>query len=236
MPVGLTENVKTDNSITAVCESSDKILVKNDGIALLLDASKNREEDGYGINAFLADERIIELDYYMVSDYSVTLPQTLEIILKSNRVGEVLLPMPRFYEEEEIAINAFKIIKEYRTTVRFYKDSDVISAGDVDILVPFRSYDEDALAVTFKWNNKIYSYLSSGILNAVPSSQQLLYVSTGLIFGNFGDKYESSKIIDEFGKSVKSIFVFDDCVNVDTSYHAYEAPKLYYKPKKVYID
>ena len=236
LPIGLTENVKSKDSITAVCDNSDKILVKNGGKVLLFDASKNRDEDAYSLNAFLADERIIELDSYMVSDYSYNLPQALEIILKSNRVNEVLLPMPRIYEEEEIAINSFKVINEYRTTVRFYKDLDIVTLEDIEILVPYRAYDEDALAATFKWNDKMYSYMSSGILSCVPASEELFYLSTGLIFGNFGTNYEHPKIIDEFGKSVKYIFIFDEYINVDVSYHAYEIPKLYYKPEKIYID
>ncbi|MBQ9070263.1 MAG: ComEC/Rec2 family competence protein [Clostridia bacterium] len=233
LPVGLTESKKSDDSLIAFSGESDRIIVRSQGYALLFDASGYDVSEMYKACDALASEKIVDLDYYMVASYSGYLPDSLDVLLRNNAVSNVLLPMPRSYDEEEIAIQVFKTVNNYRTEVAFYEDRKLVNVGDVEILVPFRSYTEDALAVTFKHLDKIYSYLSSGIMEYVPTSEELLYVSDTLIFGNWGEEYTYGKTIDEFGKTLKNVYVFDESINFDTENIIWEKPKFYFSKEKI---
>ena len=214
LPIAFSEANNADDSFIA--ESFDKadfLLIKSDKNSLFLDSSSHKSSDTYNALAFIADEKISEIDYYMIASYSDYLPEGIELLLSRIRVDRIGLPMPESTEEEQIAIDTFKTVNEFRCEISFYEDKNVTYVGKYEILVPFRNSTDKTLAITFKRGDEIYSYLSSGILDTRPRAEELLYVSDAVIFGVSGKTYEEQINIDEYGNHLKKIAVFDEKIN-----------------------
>ncbi len=224
LTVTLSDFSKHDDKFIAVSDKSDRLIVKSDGNTMLFDASLHTRTEAYFSNSVLTDEKITELDYYMVANYSNYLSDSLDIILKNTKVENVLLPLPQNGEEECIAIDCFKTINKYRTKPLFYYDDQITTVGEYEILVPYRAYRDNSFAFTFKRNDKIYSYLSSGILENTPFAEELLYVSDKIVFGDYGTAYTYEYVIDEFDNKLTHVVIFDSKITFDLSYIEHDPP------------
>ena len=235
LTVSLTEISKQDDKFTAVSDKSDRIIIRTDGNTLLFDASLHTRTEAYFSNSVLSDEKITELDYYMVANYSNYLSDSLDIVLRNTMVKNVLLPIPQNGDEEQIAIDCFKAINKYRTTPLFYYDDQITIVGEYEILVPYRAYCDNSFAFTFKNGDKIFSYLSSGILENTPFAEELLYVSEKIIFGDYGTAYTYEYVLDEFDNKLTEVVIFDSKISFDLNYIEHDPPNIIESKRKVIL-
>ena len=157
----------------------------------------------------MTSEKVTSIEYYVIAGYSDYLPVGIETVLSKIKVSEIKLPLPENKHEEEIAIEIFKMLNNFRAEASFYEDDSLMILGEYEILVPYRNSLDGTLAITFKRNNEIFSYLSSGALEVLPNCYELLYVSDYLIFGDYGRSYDDYVKIDEYGTKLKKVVIFD---------------------------
>ena len=235
LSIGLTELAKDDDVFVCYNDASERILIRSKGESMLYDASQHRKSDGYINNRILSDERITELDFYMLANYTDFVPDSIDVILTSLKVDTVLLPIPRNKNEDDIALKALNVAEKFRTKLSFYGDMEILNFGEYKILTPFRTDGETSFATTFNHSDKmLYTYFSSGILEYCPESEELLNVSDTVIFGDYGTAYSNSKIVDEFSYKLKTVIIFDDNMYFDVQYSEGMPPKILY-PKEKHI-
>ena len=221
------------DEFTVYSDESEIILIKDSETCALVSISSHKKSDGYASRNILLDENIVDLDEYIIINYSKYLVDEIETVLTSVKVSSIKIPMPKNEEEENILIEAVGALNDFRVDITLYDDSEYLRLGDYGIFVPFRSLDENSFAVCFEKNNKIISYLSSGALDNCKYSEELLYISDTIIFGDYGKSYEKSKIIYDLGEEVSKIIVFDDKILFDLDYYEYKLPTIIYDKSKV---
>lgn len=226
LPVGMTKQAENQNAVIFTSEKYDEIIVKNDGSVALIDISNSSKSSAYANNSLLVEEKIVELDYYVVVNYYSSLSDNIEKVLTNNYVKEIKLPVPRSDEEHEIAKKAFNAVKEYRTECTFYKDSEGFTICGYDILVPYRI--ENMAAILLSRGGEIYTYISKGLLEYETESEMLLYVSDYIVFGNYGKAYTEIKTVDEYDKKLKAAVSFDARIKFEVSEYL---PVSLYLPK-----
>lgn len=235
LTVSMTEIEKNNDKFVAFSDSGDRIVIKSDGKTLLFDSSNHRSGDAYYTNSILYAEKITELDCYFIANYSNYLQDTLNIVLKNTKIKNLLLPLPESDDEENIAIECFKVINNYRTKVEFYDRENVTKFSEYEILGYIKAFLDNSYAFTFKRDNEIYSYMSSGILENTPYAEQLLFVSDKIVFGDYGVAYSKDFVIDEFDKKLKQIIIFDKKVSFDFTYIDWPAPEVVNSRKTVVL-
>lgn len=217
LSIAVGEIAKQDDKIIYFGEESDRILIKSEGKSALLDISAHKKAEGYLNNSLLSSVGIVELDTYIIANYSEYIIESAEVLLSNVLVKEIMLPMPTEFDEEQQAIELFRALDDYRTKILFYEDKSVIQIGCCDVCIPFRGVDEDCLALTLKVDDKIYSYLSSGVMEDVPDSEELIYVSSAMVFGIWGKKYTSPHMIDDYPQRLERVLVNDKFVYLGSS-------------------
>jgi len=233
LPIGLTARVKSRDMFAVVNDVHDKIIIRADGESLLFDISNSSQDTAYSNNSLLIEERMAELDYYVVANYYEHLPNSLDKVLSSNYIKEIKLPKPSSYEEHEIAKDVMRTMEDYRAKLSFYDDISGIWLSEFEIIVPYR--EENMLAVLFRKGDEIYTYISKGLIENVSEAESLLFVSDYIIFGGYGKAYSKLLNIDEFDKRLNTVVSFDERVNIDTSYSSWQPPKLYFVDYKFYF-
>ncbi len=230
LPIGMTNSVKERDAFEIVSNEYDKIIVRADKETTLLDISNSSKGAAYENNYLLIKEKIVDLDYYVVLNYYSSLPKSLERILSANLVREVKLPTPRNNNELSIALEVNRMLKEYRTDLDFYDDVEGFVVSGVDVMIPYRV--KNMAVIHLMRDDRIYTYLSQGILEAESEAIVSFYVSDYLIFGGYGTDYSRQITIDEFDKKVKKMIIFDKDVNVSTENVTWEAPEICYPDER----
>lgn len=233
LPIGMTEQVEENDSFLFASDAYDRIFVRTNEETLLFDISDSSKSSAYINNSFLIEERVAKLDYYVVANYYESLPESLDKVLSSNFVREVRLPKPRDDNEHKIALEAFELLKNYRTEISFYDETEGMVLAGFEIIIPHRS--ENLSAILFRRNDEIYSYISEGLLEYLPKSENLLFVSDYIVFGGYGREYSKRKNIDDFDKRLKVVVSYDPHINFDFSYTDYQPPRLYQPENKFYF-
>ena len=223
----LTDVVNSHESIVSYSENGeDNILIKNEGTVILFDSSSHKRSVAYKNNDLLTNENITDIDYYVCADYGYYLPESIEIMLTYNKIDCVLVPAPKNEYEESIFDNVSRVMSDFRAELGCYNDLEIINLGPIEMLVPFRAYEHNSFAFTFKVCNEIISYISSGALEHIFYSDELLYVSDYLIFGDHGDSYTDKFYIDEVGNNVSKIIIYDEKIIPDLRYMKDKLPTV----------
>lgn len=233
LPIGMTKQVKLNDTFACVYDGYDKIIIRTNEETALIDISNSSKNAAYANNYLLIEEKIAELDTYVVVNYYESLPESLNKILSSNRIKSVKLPLPKNDEQHNIALGCYKMMQDYRAEISFYEDNRITTVAGFDMMIPHR-YNNLA-AVTFKRNDEIYSYVSEGLLQYVADAEDLLYVSDYIIFSGYGTSYIDPITIDDFDKRLKIAVTFDSNVNFDVSNTSWKAPDLYLVKGKFYF-
>ena len=226
LPIGMTNQVKSGDKFEVVSQTNDKILLRTDGVTTLFDISNSSKNAAYLNNYFLIKEKIADLDYYVVLNYYSSLPNSLNKILSNNLVKEVKLPTPRYDDEFAIAVNANRVLNEYRTEISFYDDSEGFSVSGFDVTVSYRK--DNVSVIDLKRGNEIYTYISRGALSHINHLDIDSLESDYVIFGGYGKSYNGSEKIDEFDKRVKIVVVFDNGIIIETEKLKYKVSGIYY--------
>ena len=233
LPIGLTKKVENENSLLFSSDKYDKIIIKSNGEIALFDISNSSKSSAYANNSLLIEEKIVELDYYIVVNYYDALSESLEKFLTNNYVKEVKLPIPRDNSENEIALRAFETMEKYRASCSFYKDKSAMNIAGYEVLIPYRN--ENMTAILLNKGNEIYTYMSKGLLEYEPDAEALLYLSDYIVFGNYGKSYSALKTVDEYDKRLKSVVSFDTRISFIRSGVASEEPDYYLPKYKFYF-
>ena len=233
IPIGMTEQVKQRDTMLFASDSYDRIFIRTDEETLLFDVSNSSKSSAYINNSLLIEEKVVELDYYIVANYGERLTEGINKVLSSNLVKEVKLPKPKNDAEHNIALDVFRLMEDYRTNLSFYDDTEGFTAAGFEILIPHRA--DNLVSILFRRNDEIYTYISEGLLEDSPSAEDLLYVSNYIVFGGYGRECTKMKYIDDFDKRLKVIASYDKHIDFDLSYTPWEPPKLYLPKSKFYF-
>ncbi len=68
------------------------------------------------------------------------------------------------------------------------------------------------------------------------NAEELLYVSDTVIFGEFGESYDNTRIIDDYGERLNKVIINGEGIRFDTSVMTYsDTPIIYYDKSKFKI-
>ncbi|MBR2432863.1 MAG: hypothetical protein IKB23_08100 [Clostridia bacterium] len=228
----MTHTAALDEGFTAASENEeDKILITSGGESLLFDCSSHKNSAGYSSVSFLSENHISELDCYTVANYSATLPDMLDVALSRIKISSVALPEPASEYEREIYSQTERIVAKYRTELFVY-DNDGFVFGKYEIIPAYTDLDK-AYSYLFATDGSIISYLTSGITDTLPYTNELLYVSNTVIFGDFGTGYSYTKTIDDWDSKLKTIVSFDKDIVFNISFAESVKTRIYTSVKRV---
>ncbi len=225
-----------DSLLRATGNGSDVILLRTEKQVMLINVGTHRKGSGYDDANYLLNSGTVKIDCYFVANYTSYLPYALEAILSNISVSEIRLPMPSSDTEEQILIEAVKITEGFRVDISLYKEKEITSFGEYNVMVPYRKPEERACAITMLSDGNLTSYISKGTLDSIPESRNLLYVSNTLIFGSWGKTYEHINFIDELGEGVEKVVIFDDKTAIDIERRNISLPFVSYEKDAVLFD
>ncbi len=233
----MTERALDDDAMISYDSGADKILLKSDGEVMLFDHSLYTKSQAYSNTEILNSEGITTLDCYFVAAYSENLPESIPIILSKIATKKLMLPLPQTLDEEYIAEDIFVSLEDFRVEISFYEDKTRIPFGNFEILIPYRDSEYKSLAVTFKTEDKIYSYISKGTLEYIPISYELLYVSNTVVFGTYGKGYSENTFITNYGDVLENVILYDKKIYIGKSEATDKIPTVnFYNTRNLIYD
>jgi len=216
LPILLTELDKSDARIVYDGNGADKIILYEKSKATFIDSGGNNSNTADKALRFLTENRVTELDSYIVSTYTETLPYGIDELLSGIKIRTVILPFPMNENEDKIARSATRVALQYRASVDFYKKGDTYSLGEAKFLCVARTELGESVSTAFaiEYAGELYSYISSGALKTLPESEALLFTSKTVILGNYGVKYKSF-VIDEVAPRLEQIILCSDGIIIE---------------------
>lgn len=216
LPILLTELDKSDERIVYDGNGADKILLYESDKATFIDSSGTNTATSDEALRFLTDNRVTELDFYIIGSYSKSLPYGVDEMLSRIKIRALILPLPLNENEDKIARHVIEIASGYRATVDFYKKGDRYSLGDAKFLSVARTELGESVSTAFaiEYAGDLYSYISSGALKVLPETEALLFTSKTVILGSYGTEYKSF-VIDKVAPRLKQIILHSDGIIIE---------------------
>ena len=187
---------KTD-VIYSSANQSDILLIKSNSEVCLINSSNFGKNSATKAKRILSDERITEIDKYVVTGYTWNLSDDICSLLSSVKTKNVFLPTPRSDDEADILEMLFARISEFDTSLIIYNNEDPIICGDFTIHRDYASLygDKRLCAVRIYNTDTIYTYLSSGMTECAdyPVSENIS-TSDVVLYGSYGQKCKESYI------------------------------------------
>ncbi len=185
----------------------------------------------------LNDLGLNELDRYIFTSYSSYAHNAVDILLGSMLIGRIYLPVPQ--NEYEFSI-AEGIVSEHSTSkseIIFYEADEFIECGNFNVFTAYRSSDKSKLALTILYQDKFYTYISSGMLENDTKNVALSLIDgcNTLILGRHGNSYLNYKFIyrvnnlDQLVISSKNLELPSETVR----YYNEQGTDLHYSPERL---
>jgi hypothetical protein len=224
------------NNVTVSQNEGEAIIIRSEQRALLFSASAQRNGNGYNDLDLLSSDGISELDTLYIAHVTNYTPNEVNKVLSGIRTKHVVLPMPRNEKENDIIVKTVNVIENFRTKYSFHRDGENIDFGEYKIFVSHRSHNKNSFAVNFFTPDYSIAYLSDGILENSVYSEELMYVSDYVIFGDYGTAYSKNKTIYDCSDRLKMIISFNNYLSFDFESSENQQPNIITDQKTVIID
>ena len=215
----------------------DRILLTKGNHTALLDISHGDDKAARETSNFLSEMKIYDVDKYFVMTYHSDMLSGIPALVYSLNIDMLYIPTPINDEEKEICSNIRGDFSENKcnTEIVLFDKSGKNSCEDFTVAPLFRSTVYDTLAFTIFYDNKFYSYLSSGMLNDENKiyARQIMDGADTVIFGKWGEKSDSYDFIDKI-ESAEQLIFSDKNMNIpDEVLTFYASKKLYFTPERI---
>ena len=201
-----------DDNIIYSSEDADRFILRSDGEITLVEFSSLDSSDYFNSTKFLTRNNLCKIDNYVILNYSSSMRGTLTDTVRSLMADKVYIPLPKSEYEDKIATTLYDELSALKKDVIFYSDNEEIKVGSFKILLFDRIYttEANACAAIFRYENKIFGYMSSGALELFPKASTMLYATDYLIFGGFGSDYKVEPYIYEISQYIETVILADD--------------------------
>ena len=193
----LTAALKNSDTVIYSSNSGDRFLINSQNETTLVDYSGYDTNDIYSAISFVNDNKLTEIDNYMVFNYSYWLDNNIDKIILKLSPKKILLPLPNEPDEDIISTEIYMKTINYGIELVFYEENQVLSFGKIkmSMISRMRISEGKACSVAFFYEDKVYGYLSRGAMFGGNEPEELLYISSSLIFGGYGDEKSYDTVI-----------------------------------------
>ncbi len=218
-----------DELIYSQKEKSDLFLIKSGDETALISSSQYSKSLAYYEISFLSVNNVAILDKYILTHYSYSLEEDLELLLSYILTDEIVVPEPTCEDESNIFKKLSRIAEENEVKIKTAALEEKINIGNFSYRSLFKlEYGKgtptNASVIEYK-SQKQYLYLSSGMMNKKYQGtfSDIIDGAESLIFGSYGKKYSEKIYIDETYESAKNIILSGDSLFLtQDAYRKYE--------------
>lgn len=197
-------------------DKADLFLIRSEGEDTLVSSSQYSKGRAYEALDLLSENKITELDLYVLTHYAYGMEEDLETLLSSVLINEISIPYPR-NEEETLIYDKLKIfLSDYRVKLSLHNSRGNIKIGNfVYLPVYSHPYGEGSsvnAAMIIHESDYRMLYLSSGMLLSDYEiyRDELLGISDAVVFGSHGKKYKEPIYFKEYSNRTKEIILAGD--------------------------
>lgn len=165
----------------------------------------------------LDDRHISYLDTYILTRYSVYLPQTVESVLSSVRCHTLYVPEVRNEKEQEVYDRLRYMADVYRVELRTYAPREAISVGELTYEVLSRKVEDTKVSLWFYIGKTdyLFSYFSRGSITdkTEAAATEIIARSDAVMFGSCG--HSADYILDiPLSEKVKCCILSDEGLRI----------------------
>ncbi len=177
------------------CES---ILINQDNKTSIITQASYSRQSAYNDINLLNKEKITYLEAYVFTSYSRGLCYAIETMLSNIRIEKIYLPNPQSKDELLILKSIKELSENFRTELILYNNYEILKLSGIEFSSKYREeYSGNTTRNIFeiKYEKKIFTYLSSGILKDDTKYEALKHTqkSNGIIFGSHGTDYYNTQ-------------------------------------------
>ncbi len=214
--------------------TDERILMQSDGETAVIDITSATVNTSYDTLKLIKSSKITNVEKYIYTRYSSSLPASVASLLNNVYVDEVYIPTPENETEEEIFNQILNMKENYRARIVFYEEKDIIRSEEFTIFPVYYSSDiERKNAFTILYEDNFYTYLSSGMLNpdSANVARNILDGTHTLILGSRGTSYGNYEFIYKIN-SLNTLIISSSGVSLPkNTKEFYSDAEIYYTPE-----
>lgn len=175
---------------------------------------------------FLAERHVRYLDSYILTRYSVHLPQTVKAVLSSVRCRTLYVPRTETEKEQDVYDRICLIAETFCTDVVTYTPEDTVSTGELTYGVLLRKIKDTKVSLWFYIGSRdyVFSYFSRGSITdkTKAAATEIIARSDAVMFGSCG--HSADYILDiPLSSKVKCCMISDETLRIQRDmYEAYK--------------
>lgn len=192
-------------------DNSERFLIVGDGEANLIEQANYSSYSAYESINILKNEKVLELEKYVLTNYNPAMKNSLEKILSTIIINEIYLPTPENEEEYKLFDEILELELVFRTEILLYELGEKVESNIFTFCAPYREEYKSRGATNIfeiEYNGQRYTYLSSGILKDETKNVALPIInkSNVIIFGRHGTSYYNYTFTYEIDNAKEIIF------------------------------
>ena len=187
----MTYSRENSEQISYFINSSEEIIVSDNGEIGMIDIGTYRKRTAYVSYAVAANSNLTHIDSYVFTHYTYYVEETAETLLDSILIDKIYLPVPQNKTEERILFDVSELADKANVKVEIYQNEDIIKIGDTAIFPLYNSKldSQKKNMLTILRDGKFYTYLNLNMFNAETKNMALEVISGShtIILGRHGD-------------------------------------------------
>ena len=195
IPTILTIGVNFKETVAYCSDSkSDQMLIRSNNEVCLINSSQYSKNLAYTSLDLLEETNVTYLDKYILTHYSWSIDDEIEVLMYNVSVKEIYIPAPRNEDEETILKILYKTVENHRTDIVLYSIDEEIYVGKYTFaLIYSEPYGNTSMnAYVLAKGEEVFTYISSGLITNDFNDTYRKYISISdhVILGEHGKKYK----------------------------------------------
>ncbi len=223
--VGIYNNTTADDQkiIYSNTYHGDSFLVISNNKGLLCDISGMSPQNAKISEYYLNENRITDLDSYLITDYHGRGADTLDELLTYTRLGKIYLPYAETFEEKLLENKIVNQAKQNNIDYYLYdltSDNQISFYGmtiDIKSVARQKINIPSSICITFSNPNKSFAYVGSGAYSTENGKNYLTKLFSEdipILFGAYGKKENLPVTSLFFKENAELYFVSDNIYNL----------------------
>jgi hypothetical protein len=188
-------------------EDRERILMKCDSDACLVEISNPSKKVSYETVRYLKENDILHLKSYVITAYNTKTKEALDAMLSGVFIENIYLCTPQNSTQKEIYSEILKLKNVYEINIITYTPDKKIEFSDF-ALYPVFCDNKGKFAITIKYNDEFYSYVTADMLEESTRNHALkiMYGANTVIIGAKGENSNSDPFIYKISGDTRLIY------------------------------
>ncbi len=235
----ITHNTKNTEAILYSHNGGEQIIITDGGEIGVIDVASHKASTPYDTYSAITKHGLLEIDKYVIVNYSNGLDNSLEKLLNTVLIKEIYLPTPENYSEEKLYFRSLDLCKEAGTEAIRYQNEDYIRVGEASV-IPIHKYSMGSskkLLFTVLKDDEFHTYTTANMLTGETKTMAsgIIGGSHTVIFGCHESSGNEFKLNVKLTKVNKFIFSSKNIVFGENVVDFYVSKDSYFNPEFVEI-